>query len=113
VPSCLWLDLPRAELFDRIDRRVESMFAAGLVDEVRALRALPHPLGREAAQALGYKEVLRHLAGLASLEETIALVQTRSRNFAKRQVTWFRHLPECQPTSGELTQMPWCPTMGG
>jgi tRNA dimethylallyltransferase len=89
------------------------MFAAGLVEEVRALRALPHPLGREAAQALGYKEVIGHLDGRSSLEETVALVQLRSRHFAKRQTTWFRHLPECRPASAELTWALWDPTMKG
>jgi tRNA dimethylallyltransferase len=111
APSCLWLDLPRDELYARINARVERMFAGGLVEEVRALRALPRPLSREAAQALGYKEVMRHLDGLASLEETVALVQTRTRQFAKRQVTWFRHLPECRRATRELTAALWGPTM--
>jgi tRNA dimethylallyltransferase len=109
--SILWLDLPRQELYERINRRVEQMFAAGLVEEVRALRALPRPLGREAAQALGYKEVFAYLDGKASLAETVAQVQTRSRNFAKRQVTWFRHLPGCRPASKQLTEELWGPRM--
>src|SRR5262249_22003230 len=50
----LWLDLPRPELYARIDARVDRMLAAGLVEEVRALRALPRPVSREAKQALGY-----------------------------------------------------------
>jgi tRNA dimethylallyltransferase len=111
VPNCLWLDLPRAELYERINRRVLRMFEEGLVEEVRGLCALPRPLSREAAQALGYKEVLRHLNGEASLAETVALVQTRSRNFAKRQMSWLRHLPEGRPATGELTRLLWCPTM--
>ncbi|HZT79513.1 MAG TPA: tRNA (adenosine(37)-N6)-dimethylallyltransferase MiaA, partial [Gemmataceae bacterium] len=106
-PPPLWLDLPRAELYARIDERVRQMFAAGLVDEVRALRRLPRPLSREAAQALGYKEVFDHLDGRATLEETVARVQTRSRNYAKRQLTWFRHLPECRPADRELTFAAW------
>jgi tRNA dimethylallyltransferase len=107
LSPCLWLDLPRAELYDRIDRRVEQMFAAGLVEEVRALRALPRALSREAAQALGYKEVFAYLDGEAALAETIARVQLRSRNFAKRQLTWFRHLPGCRPVNRELTAQVW------
>ena len=103
----LWLDLPRSDLYDRINRRVEQMFAQGLVEEVRALRALSRPLSREAAQALGYKEVFAYLNGQASLDEAIACVQLRSRNFAKRQITWFRHLPNCQPANRELTQRLW------
>ena len=56
IERVLWLDLPRATLYDRINRRVEGMFAAGLVDEVRTLRNLQLPISREAAQALGYEE---------------------------------------------------------
>jgi tRNA dimethylallyltransferase len=103
LTKAFWLDLPRDELYARINRRVEEMFAAGLVDEVRALRSLPQGLSREARQALGYKEIFAYLDGQATLAETILQVQTRSRNFAKRQISWFRHLPELQPLSKELT----------
>jgi tRNA dimethylallyltransferase len=106
-PRVLWLDLPRAELYARIEERVQRMFARGLVQEVCALRDLPRPLSREAAQALGYKEVLAHLEGQASLEETIARVQVRTRHFAKRQLTWFRKLPECRPVTRQLTFALW------
>jgi tRNA dimethylallyltransferase len=101
-----WIDLPRAELYARIDARVVRMFAAGLVEEVRGLRGLNRPLSREASQALGYKEVFAFLDGEASLEETIRRVQMRSRHFAKRQLTWFRHLPECRPITEQLTIAP-------
>ena len=107
----LWLDLPRQLLYERINRRVEEMFAAGLVDEVRALRELDKPLSCEARQALGYKEVFAYLDGAASLAETIVRIQTRSRNFAKRQITWFRHLPGCIPATAQLTRTLWQPKM--
>ncbi len=110
-PAVHWLDLPRAELYERIDRRVAAMFAAGLVEEAGRLRALERPLSREAGQALGYNEVFDHLDGKADRVETIARVQTRSRQFARRQLTWFRHLPGCRPATKELTQALWCPTM--
>jgi tRNA dimethylallyltransferase len=110
--AIVYLDLPREELYARIDARVEAMFAAGLVDEVAALRRLPRPLGREAGQALGYKEVVEHLDGRATLAETVAKVQQRSRNFAKRQLTWFRNLPGCQAVKRELTFSTWGLTMG-
>jgi tRNA dimethylallyltransferase len=106
-----WLDLPRPLLYARINRRVEEMFAAGFVDEVRALRELEKPLSREAQQALGYKEVFAYVNGAASLAETIVRVQTRSRNFAKRQITWFRHLPDCIPATAQLTRTLWQPKM--
>src|SRR5262245_13548234 len=107
----LWLDLPRPELYDRINRRVEAMFAAGLVDEVRRLLASGKPPSKEAGQALGYKEVIAHLAGKQNLADTVTLVQTRTRNFAKRQITWFRHLPHCRPATSQLTWDLWHPTM--
>jgi tRNA dimethylallyltransferase len=96
-PRCLWLDLPRDELYRRIDERVEQMVAEGLVEEVRALRRRERPPGREASQALGYKEMFDHLDGRAGLEETVRRIQTRTRHFAKRQLTWLRHLPGCRP----------------
>jgi tRNA dimethylallyltransferase len=103
VLHCLCLDLPREQLYAHVDARVRQMFAAGLVEEVRALRNVGHPLSREASQALGYKETFAYLDGRATLDETIVRIQTRTRNFAKRQFTWFRHLPECQFVAGELT----------
>jgi len=88
------LDLPRTVLHERINRRVVRFFDAGLVDEVRALQAGPRPLGDVAAQAIGYREVIAMLAGEASLSQTIEHVQARTRQFAKRQATWFRGLQE-------------------
>jgi tRNA dimethylallyltransferase len=91
------LDRRRAELHERIDRRVVEMFAAGFVDEVRVLASGPRPMGTTASQAVGYREVLDHLAGRAGLAETIERVQVRTRQFAKRQATWFRGLAEVEP----------------
>jgi tRNA dimethylallyltransferase len=110
-PRCLCLDLPRPQLYARINARAEQMIAAGLVEEVRALRRLHRPPSREAAQALGYKELFEHLDGRATLAEAVDRIQTRSRNFAKRQLTWFRHLPECRFVTGELTFAAWGLTM--
>jgi len=90
------LEWPREELARRIDQRVEAMFAAGWIDEVRALLARPGGLGRTARQAVGYREIAEHLEGVRPLAETIALVQLRTRQFAKRQLTWFRSLRECR-----------------
>ena len=109
--AILYLDLPRDELYARIDARVKAMFAAGLVEEVAALGRLAQPVSREAGQALGYKEVFEHLAGRATLGETVARVQQRSRNFAKRQLTWFRNLPGCLAAKRELTFSLWGLTM--
>jgi tRNA dimethylallyltransferase len=88
------LELPRSILHDRINRRVLSFFDAGLVDEVRGLQAGPAPLCDVAAQAIGYREVIKMLAGQATMSQTIERVQARTRRFAKRQATWFRGLEE-------------------
>ena len=98
------LNWPPRELHARINRRVQQMFAAGLVDEVRGLLARPHPLSRTARQAVGYREVIEYLAGERGLAETIELVKTRTRQLAKRQRTWFRSLGECRfvPVPGRI-----------
>lgn len=90
------LDWDRAQLYQRIDRRVEAMFAAGLVEEVRSLLAWPQPLSRTSQQAVGYRETIEYLQGRYTLEATVELVQRHTRQFAKRQGTWFRSLSECR-----------------
>ncbi|KPJ56475.1 MAG: hypothetical protein AMS16_02340 [Planctomycetes bacterium DG_58] len=80
----------RQELYRRIETRVDGMFAAGLVDEVRRLLETYGSLSRQASQALGYKEVLAYLAGRIDLERTVELVKRNTRRMAKRQLTWFR-----------------------
>ena len=92
----LALDPPRETVRDRINRRVLRFFEAGLVDEVRALSSRTRPLSETAAQAIGYREVIAMLRGHASLAQTIDRVQARTRQFAKRQSTWFRGLAEVQ-----------------
>ncbi len=81
----------RAVLYDRIDRRVEIMMEQGLLDEVRALN-LPS-CSRTARQAIGYRQFDEYLAGETSLEDAVARIQKESRNYAKRQLTWFRRDP--------------------
>jgi len=106
------LDWPRAELHARIDRRVDEMFAAGLVEEVRGLlaeslhsqplsrkRERGDVLSRTARQAVGYRETIEHLEGRRGLAETIELVKLHTRQLAKRQCTWFRSLSECRLVS--------------
>ena len=100
------LDWPRQLLYDRIDRRVDRMFADGLVEEVGGLLARPEPLSRTAAQALGYRETIEYLRGERSLGQTIELVQTHTRQFAKRQGTWFRSLAECRSVPVDGTADP-------
>lgn len=93
----LCVDLPRELLYSRINQRVDSMMQLGWLEEVKQLHTMPKPLSKEAAQAAGYKELLEHLAGHAALDETIDRIKTRTRQLAKRQLTWFRHLPGIIP----------------
>ena len=83
------LEWPRNVLYDRIDRRVDRMLAAGLVSEVMRLRAdeRAHPT---ALQAIGYKEISAALDGAISMDEAVRLTKQASRNYAKKQMTWFR-----------------------
>jgi tRNA dimethylallyltransferase len=90
------LDWPRPRLYQRIDARVAQMFATGLVDEVRELLGKYGELGKTARQAVGYREAEAHLRGVMTLDDTIRATQTRTRQFAKRQLTWFRSLAECR-----------------
>jgi tRNA dimethylallyltransferase len=83
----------RADLDRRINRRVDLMFTAGLVEEVSGLLEQHERLGRHAAQALGYAEVLAHLCGETTLEEAQDAVRRHTRRFARRQLTWFRKMP--------------------
>ena len=94
-PCWIGLDyMDRAVLYGRIDLRVELMLQAGLLDEIRSLLARGISPQTTAMQAIGYKEFFSALDGSCSLQEAAALVQQRSRNYAKRQLTWFRRNPD-------------------
>lgn len=81
------VDLPREELYARIDRRVELMMGEGLEAEARAM--LPHRR-LNALQTVGYKELFDYFDGTITRDEAVALIQRNSRRYAKRQLTWFR-----------------------
>ena len=80
----------RAHLYERIDHRVDLMLEAGLVKEVKRLRAQGCHKGMVSMQGLGYKEILSWLEGEISYEEAVYLLKRDTRHFAKRQLTWFR-----------------------
>ena len=90
------LGWPRPVLHARIENRVEAMFAAGLVEEVQKLLEQYQSLSRTASQAVGYREVIEMLQQGTSLDATIERVTIRTRQFARRQETWFRSLSECR-----------------
>ncbi len=83
------LEYPVEVINRRINARVRMMVEAGLVEEVRGLRA-SGALGRQAREALGYKQILDHLDGRCTLEEAIEQVKIRTRRYAKQQRTWLR-----------------------
>lgn len=86
------LNAPRRYLYKVIDKRVDEMIEAGLIDEVRKLVDAGR-LPRTAGQALGYKEVALFLDSKRDLEETICDIKRRSKRYAKRQLTWLRRIP--------------------
>jgi tRNA dimethylallyltransferase len=90
APCFFALSRGSEDLRKRIDLRVSQMFARGLVAETQELLRRGLDQNRAAMQAIGYRQVIEHLRGERSLAETIALVKTRTRQFAKRQMTWFR-----------------------
>ena len=93
--SAVWIGLQfrdREDMKALIDRRVDAMARAGLMDEVRTL--LPLPRDATALQAIGYKECLGVLEGRKTLEEALDEVRLRTRQYAKRQLTWLRRNPD-------------------
>ena len=102
----LWLDWPRAELHRRINTRVEVMLAGGLLEECKALSTLEQPLCLEAQGAAGYAEAFATLDGELTMEEARVAIQARTRQLAKRQVTWFRHLEELRPLAVTVDDTP-------
>lgn len=80
----------RAKLYERIDKRVDTMVQKGLVDEVKKLKDMGYHKEMVSMQGLGYKEILDYLDGNMTLEEAIYIIKRETRHFAKRQLTWFR-----------------------
>lgn len=84
------MDFPREALYARIERRVDEMMDAGLLFEVEGLLKSGVPLSAQAMQGLGYKELAPCILENAPLPDAVALIKQRTRNYAKRQLTWFR-----------------------
>ncbi|HET7872967.1 MAG TPA: tRNA (adenosine(37)-N6)-dimethylallyltransferase MiaA [Terriglobales bacterium] len=88
----LGLNPDRGALYERINQRAREMFSTGLVEETRALLARYGPV--RALGSLGYKQAAQHLAGELTLDAAVAAAQQGHRNYAKRQMTWFRREPD-------------------
>jgi len=88
------LTMDRQKLYDRVDQRVDLMMAEGLVDEVRRLLERGVPESAVSMQGLGYKELIPYIKGERSLEEAVYLLKRDTRHFAKRQLSWFRHMKD-------------------
>lgn len=100
-PLLLGLTCERSRLYERADRRVDAMLAAGLVDEVRALVARGYGWNLPAMTSLGYGEIGTYLRGETSLEEAIARLKFNTHSYIRRQYSWFRpdtriHWLECE-----------------
>lgn len=101
---------PMAELDERCVRRFDKMMAAGALDEVRRLKDMKLPASLPAMKALGVPELLDFLKGNRSLEEAVGLAKLHTRQYAKRQRTWFRNklkadvvLDECYWDWGQIS----------
>lgn len=88
----LWIGLtmPRDQLYERINQRVDQMIEQGFVEEVKTLKNKGYHTNLTSMQAIGYKEILSYLEGECSFEEAVGLIKRATRKYAKRQFTWFR-----------------------
>ena len=84
------LTMPREKLYERIDRRVDQMMAQGLLDEVKGLSEKGYSRDLPAMQAIGYAQLFAYLAGEVALDTAVDNIKRATRQFAKRQLTWFR-----------------------
>ncbi|PZD93742.1 tRNA (adenosine(37)-N6)-dimethylallyltransferase MiaA [Paenibacillus sambharensis] len=86
------LTMPREKLYDRVELRIDQMMEEGLVEEVKGLLEAGVPESAIALQGLGYKEIVPYLKGETSLDEAVYTLKRDTRHFAKRQLSWFRHM---------------------
>lgn len=90
-PVFVGLNWDRKKLYERINKRVDSMMKTGLIDEVKQLRLKGYSSTLNALQTVGYKEVFDHLDNKIDYNRMVELIKQNSRRYAKRQLTWFRH----------------------
>ena len=104
VHRIFMLDRNRKDLYERINDRVKKMFKEGLVQEVKELSK--KGLGQTARMALGIREVSAYLQGSLTLEQSTELLKKNTRNYAKRQLSWFRHERGVEPVPIAANESP-------
>jgi tRNA dimethylallyltransferase len=92
TPRCFVISVPRAEVYERINSRVDLMVKNGLFEEVDAILKMGYDPKLKALNTVGYKEVIDFFSGKLTREECIEKIKKETRNFAKRQLTWFKSL---------------------
>lgn len=102
----IMLDVPREQLYERINRRTDAMIEAGLVDEVRNLLAGGYDESTPGMNATGYKELLPVIRGEARLEDAVDEIRRATRRYGRRQLTWFRHQLPANTIVLDATQPP-------
>jgi tRNA dimethylallyltransferase len=90
------MTMDRNKLYERINRRVDIMMERGLLEEVIKLKEAGYNAEMQSMKGIGYKELLYYLEGRISLDEAVEMIKQGSRNYAKRQLTWFRKDPRVQ-----------------
>jgi len=88
---CVIISAPREEIYKNINNRVEKIISSGLLNEVKKLLKFGYDKNLIAMQAIGYKEIIKYLDREISLEQSVELIKKNTRNYAKRQITWFKH----------------------
>ena len=100
-PRYIGLRWPRPALYDRINRRFDRMIADGLVDEIKGILKMGYPAEAGALRTIGYRELIEYLQGKVTLAEAVDRAKKNTRNFAKRQMTWFGKIPDVKWLDGE------------
>jgi tRNA A37 N6-isopentenylltransferase MiaA len=97
-PAGVLIFRERAELHERINQRVEEMFKNDVIDEVRGIEQI----GSTASKMIGFREIRQHLAGKMSISQCVEKIRAATRQYAKRQLTWFRHQTSFEPLNLSL-----------
>ncbi|NNM85615.1 MAG: hypothetical protein HKL96_07650, partial [Phycisphaerales bacterium] len=92
--TIIGIDRPREELNRRINQRVRNMMAAGLLDEVTTLFHRDQPMSKQAADGVGYRQLIAHLRGKIPLDDAVEQIKIQTRHLAKLQRTWLRRFSQ-------------------